>query len=91
MKIIRWLAILCFITATAACAKVSKDRVIKDFDRIFPDHELVSVQPSEGDADNVYYQIRFKQKSSDGVEEILFLYQRDLSDSSWVLQSMGSE
>ena len=70
---------------TASCSKVSEDSVVEDFNRIFPDHDLVSILPSEGDADNVYYQVRFKQKNSDEVEEIVFLYQRDLSDSSWIL------
>ena len=86
MKIIRWLSIAYFLMVIAACSKVSEDRVMEDFNRIFPEHEIVSVLPSEGDADNVYYQIRFKQKNSNEAEQVLFLYQRDLSDNSWMLR-----
>jgi hypothetical protein len=67
-------SILCFV----GCGEGSLKET--DIRRLFlqenPTAEIVSVEPGEGDGDDVYMHIRFKSMGSNAVQENVWLYQR---------------
>jgi len=65
------------------CSKPEKDMIKKDFMKIYPTAVMLSYVATEGDSDNVYYEIKYK--SGNKILKEIFLYQ-NISDV-WKMSS----
>jgi len=70
------------------CGEPSNDKISKDFNEIYLDTNIISIQKGEGDSDNIYYHIKYKNKNNT-LKEKVFLYQ--YIDDEWIINNQSSK
>ena len=73
----------------AGCSGPDESTVRSDFKRTRPNAEVVSLAPGEGDADHVYYHIRYRLPSDSAVHEEEWRYRKG-PDGRWTRFSTDS-
>lgn len=80
-----WAIIFATSLSLAGCNGPSRARVRDDFLKDYPSAEIVRIDPTEGHADAVYYEIHFRLKSAPTTEKQTWLYVRQRN--GWELRS----
>ena len=74
----------------AGCSQPTGESASADFARRHPGATVVSALAGEGDAQNVYFSIRYRMPPDDQIRTSELLYQRDRGSGAWA-PSGGAE
>jgi hypothetical protein len=85
----RIIAVLFCASLLAGCGGPNEQSVSADFLKKNPTATVISALPGEGDAENVYFHIKFKTPSDSGVKTEVWLYQKDLNSKAWQVTKTG--
>ena len=67
-------SIILILLLLLGCSKVKKDVIKNNFYKSHPNATIINIIPNEGDADNVYYEIKYTLDNKTLKE--VFLYQK---------------
>lgn len=73
---LRMLIVLFGLFVFLGCSKPDKTQVKDDFYANYENTTILSLLMGEGDSDNVYYHIKYKDNKSEKIKEVEFLYQK---------------
>ena len=76
---------ICFLS----CNRPDEKSVSVDYNEAYPERNVISATPGEGDSDNIYFQIKYTTKGTENIYTDIWLYQKDLKTKEWILNKNG--
>jgi len=76
--------------ATLMCNLPSKDFIISEYEKKYPNRSVVEISADEGDSDNIYYLIVYKPGNSNNILFDKVLLQKNLNDGNWYIKYISN-